>query len=375
MASVNDILADEARIRAINLMRLSADEREKAVKMLRRLQKEIEEQIKVLDPTASKSAAAQKSRLAKLLGVVKETVAKSFKVHAENFTGAMTDLADNEQEWILAMGNAIFGTGLFDAAITPAALKRIVTGPIVSGAPTQEWWSRQSEALIRRFSDQIRLGLLRGDSIEAMVTRIIGGTDSAGNRVPAVIDTTASGAEKLVRASVMSVSNEVRMNVLKENDDVVKGMQWIATLDSRTTALCASLDGLAWTLDGEPIGHRTPFPGPPPLHYNCRSTLGPVLKTFREIGLDAKEMPQTTRASMDGQIPEAITFDKWLKAKEMETPGFAGKMFGKARAKLWNEGKLTLADMAAQKGNGVDRGGLRKANEEAVKRVRKALGR
>jgi hypothetical protein len=34
-----------------------------------------------------------------------------------------------------------------------------------------------------------------------------------------------------------------------------------------------------------------------------------VLKTWRELGIDADEVPQTTRASMDGQVPAKQTFE------------------------------------------------------------------
>jgi hypothetical protein len=53
--------------------------------------------------------------------------------------------------------------------------------------------------------------------------------------------------------------------------------------------------------------------GPGKLHWGCRSTSVPVLKTWRELGIDADEVPQTTRASMDGQVPAKQTFEQWLK--------------------------------------------------------------
>jgi len=112
---------------------------------------------------------------------------------------------------------------------------------------------------------------------------------------------------------------------------------------------CASLDGLTWDLDGNPIGHDTTY-SPPPRHWGCRSTTVPVLKSFRELGIVMDELPESTRASMDGQVPEGLSFDDWLRRKESEEPGFVADMFGKGKARLWLEGKISVRDMTDQTG-------------------------
>jgi hypothetical protein len=71
----------------------------------------------------------------------------------------------------------------------------------------------------------------------------------------------------------------------KENAASIKSIKWKSVVDERTTDVCKMLNGRSWSYPGlKPRGgHSIPFPGYPPILYNCRSTALPVLKTFPAI--------------------------------------------------------------------------------------------
>jgi hypothetical protein len=69
--------------------------------------------------------------------------------------------------------------------------------------------------------------------------------------------------------------------------------------------------------------------------HNCRGVYVPVLKSFRELGLDMDEFPEGTRASMDGQVAESETYADRL---EEATPAQRVKMLGPGRAALYEKG-------------------------------------
>ena len=134
------------------------------------------------------------------------------------------------------------------------------------------------------------------------------------------------------------------------------GVQWVATLDNRTTRICIALDGLMWALpdtdaqdygDYTPLGHDKDFPGPT-AHWGCRSTQISVLKPFDALigpkgalsKAEAMEISKGTRASMDGQVGVAAGFRTWLGGKS-ET--FQNNLLGEAAAELWRAGNLSLA--------------------------------
>jgi hypothetical protein len=63
----------------------------------------------------------------------------------------------------------------------------------------------------------------------------------------------------------------------------------------------------------------------------------PILKSAKEVGL--KRIPETTRASMNGQVPGNITYQEWLKKQPIS---LQEDVLGKTKAKLFREGGLKL---------------------------------
>jgi len=92
--------------------------------------------------------------------------------------------------------------------------------------------------------------------------------------------------------------------VRQANEDVLAGVQWVSTLDDRTMPICQNRDGMTYELNGGPR---------PPAHPNCRSTAIPITRSWEELGQDGDEIPEGTRASMDGQVPRSVSFYEWLK--------------------------------------------------------------
>ena len=102
----------------------------------------------------------------------------------------------------------------------------------------------------------------------------------------------------------------------------------ITTLDNRTTPLCRALDGKEWSIPGyEPKGHDIPFPGTTP-HWNCRSVVIPVTKTWEELAKEAggdsdfakklDGIPDKERASMGGPVAAGTTYESWFAEQDRE---------------------------------------------------------
>lgn len=80
---------------------------------------------------------------------------------------------------------------------------------------------------------------------------------------------------------------------------------------------------------------------------NCRSTSVPVLKSWRDLGIDEDEIPETTRSSMDGQVPAQQNFEAWLKKQSVERQN---TLLGVTVADLWRKNKITFRDLLDQSG-------------------------
>jgi phage gp29-like protein len=97
----------------------------------------------------------------------------------------------------------------------------------------------------------------------------------------------------------------------KENAASIKSIRWKSVIDDRTTPVCKQLHNRVWSYPGlKPRGgHSIPFPGYPPILYNCRSTALPVLKTFPAIRSWLQRMaglatPQKKPRYKGGTLPQ-----------------------------------------------------------------------
>jgi len=197
----------------------------------------------------------------------------------------------------------------------------------------------------RRIEGAIRQGFVEGQTPGQIARRVVG--DIATGR-GGVTKADRRAAAAITRTAVNHVSTVAREQVYKENADIIKGVQWVSTLDNRTTLICASRDGKVWP------GTEGPRP---PAHYNCRSTTAPVTKSWRELGIDMDEIPEGTRASMDGQVPAKTTYPEWLKRQSEETQR---EVLG-GRYEDWKAGRFNL-DRFADDGQSMTLSQLREMN-------------
>lgn len=135
-------------------------------------------------------------------------------------------------------------------------------------------------------------------------------------------------ASSLVRTMTNHIASTARVEVLKANDDILKGMRRIATLDSKTTLYCMSIDQTVIPLDGPK----------PPYHWGCRTSLVPVLKD--EF---AREIPGSTRPSIgpDGValVSSKTSYKEWL---ARQPAAFQRDILGPNRYALFSKGELSL---------------------------------
>lgn len=231
---------------------------------------------------------------------------------------------------------------------TEEQLAGIVRFSPIEGTPTEDFWKQQSQVVQRRFESVMRQGLLAGSSNSELIDQIRGTPEN--DYKDGIFEKAIKDAKTLVRSSALSVMNRTRLEMLSNprNSSIIKGIQQISTLDSRTSDVCIAYSGKVWSLpDYKPVGHDLPFRNGPPRHWNCRSTLVPVTKSFKELGIAADEIPKGTRATVDGQVSADLSFDQWLKS---QTQAFQDDLLGVGKADLWRKGKITLTDLIDQSG-------------------------
>lgn len=316
------------------------------------------------DPTSPTMTKWKQARLETLNKDITKIVDSTYKnVNSTTNNGLMK--VGNLQTGATAAGiNKAIGVDIFNVTITPSDVKAIVGNTLIDGRTIGGWWNKQSAELKSKLAASmadgtkaIQIGMVEGEGIGGLVKRIIG-----SKTTPGIMDVSKREAEALVRTSVMQVSGAVRQEMYKDNADVLDGIEVVATLDNRTTPLCRALDGKRFDMNLKPIGHGMPYPGGPPFHWNCRSTIIPLVKSFAELAGSASKLspaqiaeldanvPIGQRASMHGPVSANQTYQSWLKDQPRSVQE---DILGKTRYKLWSENKLDVGDLVTNTGHSL----------------------
>lgn len=354
MATVNERLADDAIRHALDTTRYSNGVVKRLIALLNRVDADLFRQLtEALERLPASQFTVE--RLDALLQSVRELNARAYESLRHGLDVEMRDLAGYEadhqaQLFASTLPAEVSFTRINVEQAYSAALARPMQGRLM-----REWAASIEADKMTRIRDALRIGYVEGQTIDQMARRIRG-TRARGYE-DGIIEIDRRNAAAVVRTATQHVASVTRNRFYEANADLIKGERYTATIDGRTTLRCASLDGKVFELGKGPM---------PPVHWNCRSVRTPILKSWRELGIDADELSASTRASMDGQIPEETTFGEWLRGKPA---AFQDEYLGKTKGKLFRDGKLSIDRFVSRNGDELTLDELRARDAEAFRRA------
>jgi len=312
--SVNDKILDEITGHSVDLQRLETTVKKRVLKQLKSLESELVDEIKKSTVWGAKMPQTKKKRLKVLLTQIRETIKTAYVQVAKDSLTELSQVASLAEAQAVASLNTAISVEITSTVMSKSMLKSIASDTLIEGAQSKEWWARRGEAFRLRFSDTVRKGMMKGETTDEIISNLTG--TKVNRYKDGALYANYRSADALVRTSIQAVANEARLQTYAENDDLIKGIEWVATLDNRTSPLCQGLDGLTWDNNRKPIGHNILWPGTT-AHWGCRSTQVPIIKSWKELGAKGKfkEIPESTRASMDGQVSKKQGYEKWLGSK------------------------------------------------------------
>ena len=311
------------------------------------------------------SSSYRAKRLGQIIGSLKTSLDGWAKDSTKVLKTDLTDLAKIETEFAVAQMRQMIGDAddivrelevspqFAEAVVSsdPTKLNLVTTeaGDTLTGKGVYKLTAKQGESLVlpngdtvekafrgiatssaQKFRLVVQDGVLTGVPTKQIVREIIGqhgGMKFASGQKVSARALALAGGEKgtrlannqimtLVRTSVNQVANKASQETYKANDSVTKKYRYIATIDSRTTLLCASKDDKLFDYNDGPM---------PPLHFNCRSTTVPVIDwdgLNKEYGIvapdDIEGVGKAKRASIDGPIPAGTSYGDWLYDKRIK---------------------------------------------------------
>lgn len=329
--SVNEKLLDRAVQHSILLERFSKGEVNKIARLMNRkvipdMIADVERRLKNIGEKSFKLAAQPQSlrRVQQMLAASDKQLATSLQFVSRDVRASMHALALSEAEFATRSLRDAVPFNFDFVTPSPEVLRAVVNARPMNGRLLKDWYRDLTRASQLRVSDVVSRGMVRGQSIQGI-----------SRSMRQALNITTRQATVIVRTAVTHVSAHAREETYKDNSEMVKKVQYVATLDDRTSDICISLDGRIFNINE---GER------PPMHHQCRSTTVPITKSAEELGITG--LPEAQRRSMNGKVPAKTTYKEWIKK---QPAAVQNKALGKGRAELLRAGKLDPARLVDPK--------------------------
>jgi len=340
VASVNAELRDLLISHQIGLQRLTNREVAHILIILRRTEKDIRGVLRRRLEAGARGTVTT-SRLKLMIDEIQELRRAAMSEMYATLATDLEEFAAYEQTYLAKSVRSVSPPAVlsaYDPVLASHALMRsIVRSKPFQGSLLHDHFRalmKRNGAAMRKLRKLIEEGLVEGATPVAITRRV--SADALG--------ITRANVQAITQTAMSHVTNTMRDNFAQENTDVVKGVQWVGTLDSKICSICIVRDGHTYSVETHaPLDGGPPWgAGPGRMHYNDRCTSTYVLKSWEEMGIDANELTGQERASMDGFVDADTTALQWAARQGEER---LTDLFGATRAKGLLSGTLELSQM------------------------------
>ncbi len=342
MASANDLLRDRAVLHAIQTGRFTNTQANEVLKFLRGVDRDLVKRIAARGVDGTWTT----ERLNRLLKSIRKGQIESYRDLRDLLKKDLAEVVISEIDFA-TKGLDIAIEGL--VPVTSPAATQVLSSALnrpFEGRKFTEWFSDLAANKVAAIDATIRQGVVEGETPRQIQ-----------QRVRQVAGVQQRHAQTIARTATNHTVTHSRELVYLANADVIKGIQWVSTLDTRTSEICRRRDGKVYPIAQGPR---------PPAHPNCRSTTTPVTKSFRQLGIPLKEIKPTTRASLTGQVSEVTTYGPWLRKQKV---AIQNEALGEKRAILFRKGKLPIEAFSTPSGRKKTLIELRRDEEEAWRKA------
>lgn len=352
--SFSDILDDLLVPDDVALLRYQAEIAREADREIIALAAVVIPELRAIDPSEPTRTAARSNRVRQVVERITTPIRSAYRSINRNTRREWRGQAEAVTEMTRARVNRALpdtlrqvvdvrptSVALFNRQVDIAVLRGIGSSVIVQGQTAPQWWLAYGNELGPRLAREY-MEALRGN---APLSNLVERTDTIFRRA-------RREARTVVQTTSNAVTNASRLALYEQHRDVLRGIQWRSVLDSRTSDICIAFSGHAWTLDGQIIEGRIRYPGPPPAHWGCRSTIIPIFQAWRRlirrrrrVRQQLGELPSEGTRLVDGQLARRGNFETFLQRQSVARQN---EILGVGKARLWREGKIGLTDLIDQ---------------------------
>ena len=277
MANATDDLLDRVVRHQVLIEKFKTSELPKLIAQLNALDADLLAQLSKAEP-ASYAGRRLAGMIAAVVAISDEAAAR----YAAALNGTLEAFGSYESGWTVAnLAQAMGAEVVVNTAlnlITPDAnmVKAAIYSRPLQGKLLKDWVSDLAAARRSRLAAAIRMAVIEQSTIGQLVQRIMG--TKANDYRDGILNISRTGANALARTAVQHVSTEARKLSYDANQSVISEVQWVATLDGRTTPYCRAMDGKRFPLDSGPR---------PPAHINALAAGTMVVTASGEVPIES----------------------------------------------------------------------------------------
>jgi SPP1 gp7 family putative phage head morphogenesis protein len=253
----------------------------------------------------------------------------------DNVTGFLADEVDFHKNSLrISTGN------FYDVRLPSKAQVRdqfLSTG-IFNQLPMDKQYTNIGTSAFTNAENIIKRGLAENRSPEEIVKDILRSSELSNTQ-----------AKALLRTSMTRAEVDALRAVVEANKDVIKGYEYTAILDARTSSLCSSLDGSFIKPD-----ETYKFP---PRHFNCRSSVVPILKSKQEMlesespRISKRKLDRVSNTVLNGEQSAKEDFGQWLYRQDFQTK--LRHLGSEERVAMFEQGALEVKDFFGSQGKPI----------------------
>lgn len=367
MISVNDLLQDESIRHMVALQRYDNSVVARIIALLnrsdRRLMAELAERLESMD-----AGSFTMQRLESIITSVWSLNTQAYAELGRAMDEEVKQFVAYETSYQAQMLKTHVPAVVHVASVSAEQAYAAALARPFQGVVLRDVWGDLDATKRKRVRQAIANGFVEGKTTDQIVRELRG--TRANGYTDGVIQKDRRDVETVVRTAMGHTAGVAQDQVMDANKDLIKAVMWSSTLDLRTSQICRVRDRLLYTPDThKPIGHKIPWlQGPSRSHWKCRSGQVPVLKSYKDLGIDIPEVVVVgkTRASMDGQIAQSTSYAEWI---QKQSYARQVDVLGETRAKLLRDGNLGMDQLYDQKGKYLTLDELRKRDAEAFDRA------
>lgn len=282
MPTANDVLLDWSISHAVYLQRYGAGVVQRIIGLLNRADADIIRLIQSQDPEIDRVRLEQMvEQIQALNATIVSRMADTLNAELQDLAAA--EIASQTEALTEAMPAAV-RANLAIVAPAPIQVWAAVQAQPFSGALLSETYQGFDASRQRRLREAIRQSFVQGESIDQIVRRIRG--TRAAQYQDGILSLSYRDAEAIARTAIAHVAGVARDETYQANSDVIKALVWTSTIDGRTSTWCRPRDGLNYTLDHKPTGHKFPWgAGPGRIHWRavCGGTMIETSAGFKAV--------------------------------------------------------------------------------------------